>query len=109
MKLYLREINEQDKQELLEMVDEIKNDVIEDKFEGFRCIRDLTSENFNDFLIELEKNKNMKSYKTNLVDQTSFILVDDNNHIYGGTTIRHELNEGLLNYWRKFELSNQTE
>ena len=41
MKLYLREINEQDKQELLNMVDEIRNDVIEDKFEGFRCIKDL--------------------------------------------------------------------
>ena len=106
MDLYLREINEQDKQELLNMVDEIRNDVIEDKFEGFRCIKDLSFENFEDFLTELEKRKNKKKYKPHLVDQTSFILVDENNYIYGGTTIRHELNEGLLNYWRKFELSN---
>lgn len=96
MNLYLREINESDKKELLEMVEEIKNDVLEDKFEGFRNIKDLTSDNYDDFLMELEKNKNMKLYKPHLVDQTTFILVDDNNHIYGGTNVRHELNEGLL-------------
>jgi hypothetical protein len=38
MNLYLREIHDEDKRELLEMVDEIENDVIEDKYEGFRNI-----------------------------------------------------------------------
>ncbi len=98
MNLYLREINESDKKELLEMVEEIKNDVLEDKFEGFRNIKDITPDNFDDFLMELEKNKNMKLYKPYLVDQTTFILVDDNNHIYGGTNVRHELNERLLTH-----------
>lgn len=96
MNLYLREINEFDKKELLEMVEEIKNDILEDKFEGFRNIENLTSDNFSDFLIDLEKNKNMKLYKPNLVDQTTYVLVDDNNHIYGGTNVRHELNDALL-------------
>ena len=96
MKLYLREINENDKIELLAMVKEIKSDILEDKFEGFRIIKDLTSDNYRDFLLELEKNKNMKLYKPYLVNQTTFILVDDNNHIYGGTNIRHELNEDLF-------------
>ena len=96
MNLYLREINEHDKKELLEMVEEIRNDVLDDKFEGFRNISDLTTDNYDDFLKELEKNKNMKLYKPHMVDQTTFILVDDNNHIYGGTNVRHELNEGLL-------------
>lgn len=98
MTLYLREINENDQNELLKMVKEIENDTIEDKFEGFRNIEGLNQNNFNDFLEELKKNKNMKLYKPNLVDQTTYILVDDNNHIYGGTNIRHELNSNLLKY-----------
>ena len=96
--MYLREINKNDKQELLKMVKEIENNTIQDKFEGFRDIKDLTEENFNNFLKKLEKNKNMKLYKPNLVDQTTYILTDKNNHIYGGTNIRHELNENLLNH-----------
>lgn len=96
--MYLREINETDKYELLDMVKEIENDIVEDKFEGFRNIKDLTEEKFNSFLEELKKNKNMKLYKPNLVDQTTYILTDENNHIYGGTNIRHELNEDLLNH-----------
>lgn len=98
MKLYVREVTINDKKELLEMVDEIKNDIIEDKFEGFRDLSNLTSDNFDEFLIEREHNKTMKLYKPHLVDQTTFLLVDDNNHIYGGGNIRHELNEDLLLY-----------
>lgn len=98
MNLYLREINKFDKKELLEMVSEIKNDTISDKFEGFRNIEKLTEDNFDDFLIELEHNKNMKLYHPELVNQSTFILVDDNNHIYGGTNIKHELNDELFNY-----------
>ena len=98
MKLYLREVNANDKQELLQMVNEIENDIIEDKFEGFRDIQNLKEDNYKDFLIEREHNKNMKLYKPNLVNQTTFLLVDDNNHIYGGTNLRHELNTNLFNY-----------
>lgn len=96
--MYLREIEKSDKYELLKMVREIDNDIIEDKFEGFSNIKDLTEEKYNSFLEELQKNKNIKLYKPYLVDQTTYILTDDNNHIYGGTNIRHELNENLLNH-----------
>jgi predicted acetyltransferase len=96
--LYLREVKRSDKEELLKMVEEIKNDVIPDKFEGFRIIENLTNDNFDDFLIELEHNKTMKSFRPEWVDQTTFILVDDNDHIYGGTNVRHELNYELFNY-----------
>ncbi len=96
MKLFLREISSSDKKELLNMVDEIKDDILEDKFEGFRNIKNLTPSNYNDFLDELIKNKNMKTFKPDLVDQTTYILVNENGHIYGGTNIRHKLNEKLL-------------
>jgi predicted acetyltransferase len=98
MNLYLREIHDEDKRELLEMVDEIENDVIEDKYEGFRNIKGLTADNYSEFMIDLERNKNTKLYKPHLVDQTTYILVDEEDHIYGGTNLRHELNEGLLTH-----------
>lgn len=96
MNIFIRELTKEDKKELLAMIDEINNDTIEDKFEGFRNIEGVTEENYNDFLIDLEKNKNIKLYKPHLVDQTTYVLVDDNGHIYGGTNIRHELNDNLL-------------
>ena len=92
----MREIISSDKKELLDMVNEIKEDILEDKFEGFRNIKNLTSSNYDDFLDELIKNKNMKTFKPNLVDQTTYILVDEKDRIYGGTNIRHKLNEKLL-------------
>ncbi len=96
--LILREINTNDKEELLMMVEEINNDILLDKFEGFRNISNLTTDNFGNFLLELEKNKVIKLDNPNRVNQTTYILVDSNNHIYGGTNIRHELNEGLFTH-----------
>ena len=60
MELYLREIVKDDQKELLEMVNEIENDTIDDKYEGFRNIKGLTSDNFDDFLIDLEHSKDAK-------------------------------------------------
>ena len=97
MKLYLREINENDKKELLDMIQEINSSNDQEKFEGLN-IKKVNSDNFDDFLIELKNNKNMKLYKPHLVNQTTYILVDNNNHIYGGTIIRHELNDNLLRH-----------
>ena len=48
----------------------------------------------------------MKLYKLNLVNQTTYILTDENNYIYGGTNIRHELNEDLFNYGGTYWLFN---
>ena len=98
MKLFLREITENDKDELLSMINEINNSNDHEKFEGLSNIKKVTKEKFKDFLIELKHNKNMKLYKPHLVNQSTFILVDENGHIYGGTNIRHELNDNLLKH-----------
>ena len=98
MNLYLREIKETDKIEILSMIDEINNSNDYEKFEGISNLKKVNKNNYNDFLDELEKNKNMKLYKPHLVDQSTFVLVDENNHIYGGTNIRHELNDNLLKH-----------
>ena len=98
MELYLREINKNDKDEIISIINEINNSNDYEKFEGLSNIKKVNNDNFEDFLIELENNKNMKLYKPHLVDQSTFILVDNNNHIYGGTNIRHELNDSLLRH-----------
>lgn len=96
MKFYLRETVLDDKKEILEMVEEIENDTIEEKFEGLSNFEGLSANNYEDFIEQLQKNKNNKIYNPNLVNQTTYLLVDENNHIYGGTNIRHELNNNLL-------------
>lgn len=100
MEVYLRELKESDKDEVLRMVEEIKNDdTVEDKFEGLSNFKDVTGESYDDFLEKvLIINKNIKLYKPNLVNQTTYVLVDENDHIYGGANLRHELNENLLNH-----------
>ena len=98
MKLYLREIVESDKEEILKLINEINLSNDYEKYEGLSNIKKVNNDNFQEFLIELKNNKNLKLYKPHLVDQTTYILVDDNNRIYGGTNIRHELNNNLLKH-----------
>lgn len=96
MNLYLREITIDDKIEILKMIEEIKEGDDPEKFEGLSNMKEISFDNYDKFLVEL--NKNMKLYKPHLVNQTTYILLDENNHIYGGTNIRHELNENLLKH-----------
>lgn len=96
--LYLREINEKDMKELCVMCNEIKNDNLENNFEGLTNLKDVNINSFSTFLQKLEENKQIENIKPHLVNQTTFILVDDNDHIYGGVNIRHRLNENLLKH-----------
>ena len=98
MQLFLKEVSKEDKEEILNMIEEIKNSNDTNKFEGISNFKSINKENFNDFLDEIEKGKNMKLYRPDLVDQSTYLLVDENNHVYGGTNIRHELNENLLKF-----------
>ena len=98
MNLYIREINKNDELELLKMYEEIINDTIEDKFEGFRILEKIKTIGYDELLKEIEKFKNIKPYRKDLVDQYTYVLVDDNNHIYGGISIRQELNDILLTF-----------
>ena len=71
MNLYIREINENDKKEILDMIYEVNLSDDHEKFEGLSNIKKVNSDNFADFLVELKNNKNMKLYKPHLVDQTT--------------------------------------
>lgn len=98
MNLYLKEPTINEMNEIIEMCEEIRSIDKDNVFEGLSNLKNITKENFNDFLVELEKNKNIKLYKPHLVNQTTYLLMDECNHVYGGVNIRHELNENLLNH-----------
>ena len=98
MNLFLREIELKDKDEILEFVNEVNNSDDYKKFEGLGDLKDVTDGNYEDFLKKLEQNKHLKTYKPHLVNQTTYVLVDDSGHIYGAINIRHELTEDLLRH-----------
>lgn len=96
MNLYLKEIGIEDKEEIIKLCEEISNSNDLIKFEGISNFKQVNKDNYKDFLVELEHDKNIKLYKPHLVDQSTYVLTDDDGHIYGGTNIRHELNDELL-------------
>lgn len=97
MNLKLREININDKKEIINFCKEVKSFDAENVFEGLSNIKNVDNCDFEEFLHELEMAKNNKEIKPHLVNQTTFILFDDNRAL-GGVNVRHELNDNLLNH-----------
>ena len=98
MDLKLREITVEDKEELIDFCKEVKKFDNENMFEGLSNIKNVDNCDFEEFIQELEKAKNIKEIKPHLVNQTTFILFDDNDRALGGVNVRHELNDNLLNH-----------
>ena len=78
MDLKLREITVEDKEELIDFCKEVKKFDNENMFEGLSNIKNVDNCDFEEFIQELEKAKNIKEIKPHLVNQTTFILFDDN-------------------------------
>ena len=97
MKLFLKEPTLSDKEEIVKMCDELRNCDDEYKFEGLNNFKDVTSENFEEFLTKLEENKYIEDINPNYANQTTFILTDENNHVYGAGNLRHSLKGNLIN------------
>ena len=96
MKLFLREIEESDKKEIEEMALEFKNANDEYPFEGVSNLKKVIEESFEEFYKGLECNKHIDEINPNWANQTTYVLVDENNHIYGLTNLRHELKGKLF-------------
>ena len=96
MKLFLREIEESDKKEIEEMALEFKNANDEYPFEGVSNLKKVIEESFEEFYKGLECNKHIDEIYPNWANQTTYVLVDENNHIYGLTNLRHELKGKLF-------------
>ena len=92
----LREIVMDDYDELYDMYNEIINNDKSHTFEGISNFKEIDFSDFSKFVDGLIYNKTRKLYDPETVNQTTYVLVDDNNHIYGAVNIRHELNVRLM-------------
>ena len=97
MKLFLKEPSIEDKEEIVNMCEELRNCDDEYKFEGLSNFKDIVDNNYEEFLEKCEENKHIDQINPNYANQTTFILIDENGHVYGAGNLRHELRGNLIN------------
>lgn len=91
--LTAREFTENDKEKILDMVDEINS--FDGNYEGLNNIGRIDS--FDDFFQNLEDNKYQERIKPNYSPQTTFGVFADEKLI-GGFNLRHMLKGNLINH-----------
>lgn len=96
MKLELREISIEDKKEIEEMALEFLNANDEYPFEGVSDLKKVLEKSFEEYYNNLETNKHIDEINPNWANQTTYVLADENNHIYGLANLRHELKGKLI-------------
>lgn len=97
MNLYLKEPTIEDKQEVIKMCKEIKNSDDEFKFDGTSHIRYVLSDSYETYLEKCAIDKNIEEVNPNWSNATNYLLVDDNNHVYGCSQLRYKLKGNLIN------------
>lgn len=96
MSLYLKEPTMKEKKEIEEMVKEFATSNDEYPFEGLSNFKKVMEESYEEFLNLLEINKHIDKINPNYANQTTFVLIDENGHVYGGINLRHELKGKLF-------------
>lgn len=91
MKLYLKEPTMDEKEELIKMVNEFADANDEYQFEGLGNFKKIYDSSYEEFYDSLEVNKHINQINPEWANQTSYVLIDENGHIYGAANIRHEL------------------
>ncbi len=83
MNLYLKEPTIKDKEEVIKMCKEFENSDDEYKFEGTSNVKYVLSDSYEKYLEKCEADKNIERVNPNLANATKYLLVDENNYIYG--------------------------
>lgn len=96
MNLYLREIEENDKKEIEKMALEFQEANDEYPFEGVSDLKKVINNSFEEYFNDLEINKHIDEIYPTYANQTTYVLADDSNHIYGLINLRHELKGKLM-------------
>ena len=96
MNLYLREIEEDDKKEIEKMALEFQEANDEYPFEGVSNLKKVINNSFEEYFNDLEINKHIDEIYPTYANQTTYVLADDSNHIYGLINLRHELKGKLI-------------
>lgn len=94
--LYLKEPTIKEKEEIEIMIKEFAEANDEYPFEGLGNFEKVFKNSYEDFYKELEVNKHIDKINPNWANQTSYVLIDQNGHIYGTANIRHELKGKLF-------------
>lgn len=89
-KLYLKEPTMEEKKEIKEMVEEFFKANDEYPFEGVSNFKKVQT-SYEEFLEEVTLNKHIDRIKSDFANQTTYILIDEDGHIYGCANVRHEL------------------
>lgn len=96
MNLYLREIEEDDKKEIEKMALEFQEANDEYPFEGVSDLKKVINNSFEEYFNGLEISKHIDEIYPAYANQTTYVLADDSNHIYGLINLRHELKGKLM-------------
>lgn len=91
MNLYLRKIEKDDKNEIEKMALEFQKANDEYPFEGVSDLKKVIDKSFEEYFNGLEINKHIDEIYPAYANQTTYVLADDSNHIYGLINLRHEL------------------
>ena len=86
----------EEKEEIERMVKEFAEANDEYPFEGLGNFKKGHEESYEEFYKGLEVNKHIDEINPNWANQTSYVLIDKNGHIYGAANIRHELKGKLF-------------
>lgn len=97
MKLYLKEPTIDDKYEVLQMCKELSECNDEYPFEGAGKLDKLLSKSYEEWLNDCEADKTVEERNPDWANATNYLLVDENNHVYGISQIRHSLKGQLIN------------
>lgn len=96
MNLYLREIEKDDKKEIEKLALEFQEANDEYPFEGVSDLKKVINNSFEEYFNDLEINKHIDEIYPTYANQTTYVLADDSNHIYGLINLRHELKGKLM-------------
>ena len=101
-KLYLKEPTIEDKDNVIQMCKEFDSCNDDYKFEGTSNIRYVLENSYEKYLFKCEEDKNIESINSNWSNATNYLLVDENNNIYGCSQFRHHIKGNLVNVGGNF-------
>ena len=97
MNLFIKEPTLEYKEEVLKMCNELSECKDEYPFEGAGRLDKLLNKSYEEWLKDCEADKTIEMINPNWSNCTNYLLVDENNHVYGFSQLRHSLKGNLVN------------
>ena len=91
MKIVIREVRKEDEEQVRKMYNEYMNSELIpglDRFEGIRDFENLDKMSFNEWIEDLEKNKDENQLPKEYSTHTLYLALDENNRLVGAIGLR---------------------